>query len=163
MIFIIYVHFFFLLSLSIDEVNSRNVMYDWWILSTKSAQTHAYIPAFDRNLLWNKWMRIYLRRRVRNFGNKHSSMNFQFSSKALCLPGRTKSFIFLLSPFLKRESYFRSHVSCIHMTRSRREAEEHAHFFFLGSHNFAKRNVCVSTAAEDQLSELKSKMSLYIV
>lgn len=49
------------------------------------------------------------------------------------------------------------------MTRSRREAEEHAHFFVLGSHNFAKRNVCVSTAAEDQLSELKSKMSLYIV
>lgn len=88
---------------------------------------------------------------------------FSIFFESIMSPGAHEIIHFLLSPFLKRESYFRSHVSCIHMTRSRREAEEHAHFFFLGSHNFAKRNVCVSTAAEDQLSELKSKMSLYIV
>lgn len=115
-----------------------------------------YILAFDHNLLWNKWMRIYLRRRVRNFGNKHSSMNFQFSSKALCLPERKNHSFFTFAVFKKR--VLLPKPCCIRMTRSRREAKEQAHFFL----HSAMRNVCVSTAAEDQPSELKSKLSLYM-
>lgn len=96
----------------------------------------------------NESMRIYLRRRLRNFGSKHSSMNFQFSQKALCLPGPTQTFIFL-SCFLVHSFKINSfslpkinHLPCaiFHLTWPIRVAERN--FFSVDAPCQAMRNKC---------------------